>query len=91
MDISIRHRHFQNTLKKQGAQLNPQKRFRTYQTTSEEAQTLKKRTKKSTKPSKVLPVYREEEPLPAKPFLKFRTTKKYETSKASYETLVVLY
>jgi hypothetical protein len=35
-----------------------------------------KRIKISTKPLKVLPVYRSEEPSPAKPFLKFHTAGK---------------
>jgi hypothetical protein len=36
----------------------------------------KKGETKSTKPLKVLPVYPQEEPSPAKPFLKFRTAEK---------------
>jgi hypothetical protein len=52
---------------------NPQKRFRRFLKASKEAQSLKKRIKKSTKPSKVLPLYPGEEPSPTKPFFKFRT------------------
>jgi hypothetical protein len=52
--------------------------------------------KKSTKPLKVLRVYRGEEPFAAKPFFKFRTTekgfvRKYETFRVSYLTLMVSY
>jgi hypothetical protein len=50
---------------------------------------FQKRDKKSTKPSKILTVYRGEEPSATKPFFKFRTAgkgfaEKYETSKVSY-------
>ncbi len=59
----------QYTVKKRGVLPNPQKRFRRCQKASKCVQSLKKRIRKSTKPSKVLPVYPGEEPSSTKPFL----------------------
>ncbi len=75
--------------KKIGVLPNPQKKFRRFLKASEEAPSLKKRIKKSTKPLKVLPVYRGAEPSPTKPFFKIRTGKKglYKTFRVSYYTL----
>ncbi len=77
------------TVKKIGVLPNPQKKFRSFLKASKEAPSLKKRIKKSTKPLKVLPVYRGGEPSPTKPFFKFRTGKKglYETFRVSYYIL----
>ncbi len=62
--------------KKQIVLPNPQKRFRRCLKVSNGVESLKKRIKISTKPLKVLPVYRSQEPSPAKPFFKFRTADK---------------
>jgi hypothetical protein len=77
------------TLKKISVLPNPQKRFRRFLKVSKGVESLKKRIKISTKPSKVLPVCPGEESSPAKPFLKFRTAKKgfvgkYEAFRVSY-------
>ncbi len=77
------------TVKKIGILPNPKKKFRRFLKASKEAPSLKKWIKKSTKPLKVLPVYRGEEPSLTKPFFKFRTGEKglYKTFKISYYIL----
>ncbi len=58
----------------------PQKRFQSFLKESKWVQSLKKRIKKSTKPSKVLPVCPREGPSPAKPFLSSAQQKKVYTN-----------
>ncbi len=67
------------TVKKIGILPNPKKKFRRFLKASKEAPSLKKWIKKSTKPLKVLPVYRGEEPSLTKPFLSFVQEKKVYT------------
>ncbi len=78
-----------NTLNKIDVLPNSRKTFRRCLKVSKGLESLKNRIKISTKPLKVLSVYRSEEPSPAKPFFKFRTAQKgfvgkYETFRVSY-------
>jgi hypothetical protein len=77
------------TLKKIGALLNHQKRFRRYDKVSKHVHGFKNTIKNSTKPLKDRPVYRWEDLSPTKPFFKFSTPKigfvaKYETFRVSH-------
>ena len=71
---------------------NPEKRFRRPAKASEWIEMPKKRIFNSTEPLKVLPVYPWEEPFAKKPIFLLRIfkisfVKKFETFRASYETL----
>jgi hypothetical protein len=84
------------TLKKTGALLNSQKRFRRYKKVSKHVHGFKNTIKNPVKPLKDRPVYQWEDPSPTKPFFKFSTSRigfvgKYETFRVSHENLMVSY
>ncbi len=82
--------------KKKGVLQNPAKRFCGFLKASKCVQSLKKRIKNSTEPSKGSEEYPLAEPSLTKPFFRFCTAKKgsvekYETLRVQYETIRVSY
>jgi hypothetical protein len=82
--------------KKKGVLQNPVKKFCGFLKASKCVQSLKKRIKNSTEPSKGSEEYPLAEPSLTKPFFRFCTAKKgsvekYETLRVQYETLRVQY